>query len=111
MSVADLQLTLLFASGSGMAEGNPLARFIMQRHEPWMLMAWKGLLVGLTCTILLAVRRTRAGEAAAWICCLVLSALSLHWSSFAERMTQVEPVMHEVAESSGERWVRIPDVR
>ncbi|MBL9000968.1 MAG: hypothetical protein JNK25_07515 [Phycisphaerae bacterium] len=82
MSLADLVMTLTYATSVGMMEVNPIARAVMAGGSPWMLSLWKFATAGLGLGILFALRRVRKAEAASWMVCAVMTALTLHWMSF-----------------------------
>jgi hypothetical protein len=88
LSLADLYLTITFLREGGFPEANPLARVIMQTNSIWLLIGWKLGTVGLTVTILWAIRRTRSAELGAVVCCCVLGWLTLQWLYYV----QEEPI-------------------
>ncbi|MGH7133308.1 MAG: DUF5658 family protein [Phycisphaerales bacterium] len=104
-SCVDLYLTLMYLYAGGFAEGNPLARWIMQFGCPWVLGLWKLMLVVLCCSILLYARRRFSAELAAWICCGVMGWLCVQWSRYAEAAPTVMEVRHTVAEADTP-WVQ-----
>lgn len=83
-SMVDLYLTLTYLYSGGFAEGNPLARWVMQLGCPWVLGLWKLMLVVLCCGILLYARKRFSAELAAWLCCGVMGWLCIQWSRYAE---------------------------
>lgn len=87
MSVADLAMTLTYATSVGMMEVNPIARAVMETGSPWMLTVWKLATAGLGLGILFYCRRFRKAEAASWLCCAVMTALTVHWMGFNHRVT------------------------
>lgn len=107
ISLADLYLTLLYARTVGFHEGNPLARWVMQLNCPWLLGAWKSMLVALTCGILIACRRSRTAELGAWIGVGVMVWLAMQWASYAAAAPAMTQVLHEVAEGNP-TWVQMP---
>jgi hypothetical protein len=82
VSLADLYLTLTYLNNGGMAEGNPIARWVMSLGCPWLLGVWKACLVGLTCAILFAFRKRGSAELGAWICCAAMAWLCVQWSVY-----------------------------
>lgn len=92
VSLADLYLTLTYLQNGGMAEGNPVARWVMSLGCPWMLAAWKVGLVGITCLILFLFRKRTSAEIAAWICCFTMGWLIFQWRSYIH---DIDREMHE----------------
>jgi len=82
VSLADLYLTLTYLQNGGMAEGNPVARWVMSMGCPWLLTVWKVGLVGFTCTVLFALRKKGSAEIAAWLCCLTMAWLTFQWNTY-----------------------------
>ncbi|MFG0284835.1 MAG: DUF5658 family protein [Phycisphaerales bacterium JB039] len=104
-SLADLHLTTTHLRSAGMIEGNPVARAIMGLNSPAALALWKVLTVGLGVWILYAARRSRAGEAGAWICFVVLWLLMVRWMTYSDEIVQLMPHMAEIGEISEGRWI------
>ena len=107
MSAADLYLTLLYVTHTGMNEMNPLARAMMEYQSPALLALLKAATVTLSVGILLVIRKKRSAEIGAWIACLFLGWLMSHWILFIEetRGMNIE-VMHELA-AGDHTWVTI----
>lgn len=82
VSLADLYLTLTYLHNGGMAEGNPVARWVMSLGCPWLLAAWKAGLVLFTCSVLFAFKKRGTTELAAWICCIAMGWLVFQWSIY-----------------------------
>lgn len=106
LSLGDLYITLTYLQSVGMNEGNPIARWMMAYNSSTVLIWWKLLTVGLTCTILLVVRRTRSAEIAAWLGCFVLLWLTLRWIEYGNEMHALTPILHQISQvDTG--WVQI----
>ena len=84
MSGVDLYLTLLFVTHTGMNELNPLARAMMDYQSPAVLAVWKMGTVVLSVGILLLIRTQRSAEFGAWVGCLVMGWLMVHWTGYIE---------------------------
>ena len=84
MSGVDLYLTLLFVTHTGMNELNPLARAMMDYQSPAVLAVWKMGTVVLSVGILLLIRKQRSAEFGAWVGCLVMGWLMVHWTGYIE---------------------------
>lgn len=83
LSVADLYMTLAHLRSAGMGEDNPLARFVMSYGSPVLLGAWKAACVCLACLILIVARFRHSAEIACWVCCCVLTALTIRWAHYS----------------------------
>lgn len=87
MSLADLAMTLTYATSVGMMELNPIARAVMATGSPWFLALWKLATVGLGLGILFTYRRFWKTEAATWLCFAMMAALTVHWIGFNKNVT------------------------
>ncbi len=107
MSLGDLYMTLAYLHAGGMGEANPLARWVMLHGSASMLICWKLLTVTVACAILFYARRTRSAEIAAWMCCLVLTWLTIHWHTYASEIDRMTPALTGVAEVESTKWVQM----
>ncbi len=82
VSLGDLYMTLTYLSNGGMAEGNPVARWVMSLGCPWLLAAWKMGMVLFTCTVLFVFKKRGTTEVAAWVCCIAMAWLCVQWSVY-----------------------------
>lgn len=105
MSLGDLYMTLTYLLNVGLLEDNPLARAVMLMDRPELLIGWKILSLGLGVGILYRARRLRNGELGAWVCFVVLSWLTVHWSSYNAQMVELTPAIAEMATVHDQRWV------
>lgn len=105
LSAADLYLTTTHLSSAGMAEGNPIARAIIAVNSPALLALWKVVTVSIGVWILFAARRSRAGEAGAWLCFGVLCWLMVRWMSYSDEIASLTAHLAQLPEISGGRWV------
>ena len=88
MSVIDLYLTILYITHTGMNEINPLARAMMGYESPAILGLWKLATVALGVGILALIRHKRSAEIGAWVGCLILGSLMVHWVSYIEEQSR-----------------------
>ena len=108
LSVADLYMTLAHLRSAGMGEANPLARIVISYQSPLLLSAWKCACVALASLILILARFRRSGEAACWLCCLVLTALTIHWMRYStEASTYTQEINDLSARDRPANWVSI----
>jgi hypothetical protein len=90
-----------------MLEGNPLARGIMGYNSPAALTVWKIVTVGLGLGILFFARRTLCGEIGAWVCCAILTWLTIHWMDYNDGISELTPYLSSLAAGGDIRWVQI----
>ncbi len=107
ISLADLEMTILFLKNGGMSELNPLARWVISLNCAWLLGAWKVTLAGLCCTILFFTRKTRAAEIGAWVCALVMVWLACRWGAYADEAGSLGEAFHNLAQSGSPTWVEL----
>lgn len=106
MSVADLKMTLVYVTSVGMTEANPIARFLMVYGGVCSIVVWKAATVACGVFILWRIRRYRAAEVGAWICCAILGALCVHWFRYNDQVTTLATeVMHLHELRNGTDWV------
>lgn len=82
MGLADLILTLTYVRSVGMAEANPLARWLMQFDSVALVVAFKLTTMALCAGLILWRRQTRTAEVGAWVCLLVMVLLTARWVWF-----------------------------
>lgn len=107
MSAVDLYLTLVFVTQTGMNEMNPLARAIMEYQSPAILAAWKTATVVLSIGILMMIRKQRSAELGAWIGCLVMCWLMVHWTGFIDMSGQMDMELAQSDENPN--WIMISE--
>lgn len=105
MSLADLAMTMTYLNHVGMIESNPLARIVMHGGGPLSLIAWKLATTVLAVGILLRLRRRRAAEVAAIVCCAVLGWLMVRWVAYVEAAPALAGAIAAMPEHFGEEWV------
>lgn len=107
MSAADLYLTLLYLTHTGMSEANPLARMMIAYQSPAVLASWKALTVFLCLGILYLVRDRRSAELGAWTGVAILAWLMTHWATYIDEKTHLGPDFQLVSAEIDPRFVRI----
>jgi len=105
MSGADLYLTLLYVTHTGMNELNPLARAMMDYQSPAILALWKAGTVVISIGILILIRKQRSAELGAWIGCLVMSSLMLHWQGYIETNNGLDIEMARAQNHHNSSWI------
>lgn len=107
MSLADLQITMMYLRTVGMGEGNPVARFVMGHGSPALLVVWKCASVSLTALVFVRYRDRRFTEGACWFACLVLVWLLMQWTTYAEEAWRLTPALHSMPDTDSALWVRM----
>lgn len=105
MSVADLILTLTYVRAVGLAEGNPIARYVMLYHSPGVLVAWKLVSVGGAIAVLFATRRHRVAELGAWVCFCLMAWLCFRWHSYVQDAHTLTPYLEALHKAEHSNWV------
>jgi hypothetical protein len=82
MGMADLLLTLTYVQSVGMAEANPIARWLMQFNSVGLVVLFKVGTIAVSGWLILWRRKTRTAEIGAWLCLLVMIALTVRWMWF-----------------------------
>jgi hypothetical protein len=107
LSVADLLITLAHLRATGMAEANPVARFVIGlTGSPISLACFKALSVFICVGLLYKVRKTVQGEIASWCALLILSCISMMWFRYAHQYENPVDVQLAQSEWAQEQWVR-----
>lgn len=107
MSSVDLYLTILYITHTGMNEVNPLARAMMEYQSPAILSAWKAGTVALSIGILMLIRKQRSAELGAWVGCLVMGWLMIHWVGFIESTQYIDIEMANAQNRDNPTWIMI----
>jgi hypothetical protein len=100
MGLADLAYTLTYMRGSGMVEANPIARKMIEIGSAQQLVLYKLLTLVICCGAIYFCRRTRQAELGAWICCLVMFGLTLHWVNYNSAVQDMADELAIMAELS-----------
>ncbi len=107
MSIADLEMTLGFATSGGFMEANPIAQFIMQHGSVSAVAAWKLTTILFFALILYRARTTTVAEYAAWFCFFTLLWLMLRWNGYTEQVAFITPYMDSPEQAADPRWVTL----
>lgn len=110
ISVADLIMTLTYATSVGMMEMNPIAHAIMSTGSVWLVVLWKFATAGLGIAILSRFRRHRAAEIASWLCFAGMIMLLVHWMSFNAQIVGYADEIASLSGSGAPKWVQMPAV-
>lgn len=107
MSIADLEMTLGFATSGGFLEANPIAQFVMQHGSVSALAAWKLLTILFFALILYRARSRKIAEYAAWLCFFTMLWLMLRWNGYTEQVAVITPYMATAEQLADPRWVTL----
>jgi len=105
MSIGDLYMTLTYLMSVGMMELNPIARGILQFDSPTLLGLWKVVTLSLGLSILYRLRATRKVELGAWICFMVLSALTAYWMVYVDALSELTPAVASLSTGHDPAWI------
>lgn len=105
ISLADLEMTLLFAQSVGMVELNPIARLVMASDSPFAVIAFKVFTMTFGLGILYWHRRRPYAEYGAWVCFLTLFWLSARWFTFTTQVQDFSPESFEHMAAADHRFV------
>ena len=107
LSVADLIITMTHLTAGGMAEANPLARWVIERTgSPVSLASFKLLTVLVCVALLYKVRRHFQAELAAWCALGILACMSVMWFSYSQHLDSPMEVKLAQTESVRSEWVQ-----
>lgn len=104
MSLADLICTLIYMSGIGLLEVNPLARLMVSIGDAQQLIIFKLFTMTLACGALYFARRHPISERVAWMCAAGLFALMLHWTAFNSSVSDLTNEITILALNGGHEW-------
>lgn len=107
VSLADLCMTLIYATSVGLHEGNPLARAVMLYNCPWVVVAFRFLTIALFAIVLVRVRSHRSAEIAAWSCALVMGWLLVRWHEYNANTQELATALAVVDEHAMTDFVTI----
>lgn len=105
ISLADLEMTLLFTQSVGMVELNPIARLVMATDHPMAVIAFKVVTMTFGLGILYWHRRRPYAEYGAWVCFLTLFWLSARWFTFTTQVQNFSPENFENMAAADSRFV------
>lgn len=108
MSLVDLHITLLYLTTVGLAEENPVARWVMSTGSPGLLSAWKLASIVPTVAVIVAHRHRLLVELLAWVACGLLMLVMLHWLAYADQTELLVLAMAGFDDGVDPRWVTFP---
>lgn len=107
MGLADLLLTLTYVRSVGMAEANPIARWLMQFDSVAVVVAFKLGTMALCSALILWKRTARTAEIGAWLCLLVMLCLTVRWLWFISAFSSLAQEVGVAALEMDPNFVRI----
>ncbi len=105
MGLADLEMTLAYATTVGFAEANPVARWVMNVGSVRYLAVFKLTTMSIGLGILYWARKTPHGEVGAWACFLAMAWLSVHWHAYNRGVSEMTHIVSDLADADDPRWV------
>jgi len=105
LSAADLYITGLYLSTTGMAEENPLARLVMSSGSLGYLSAWKLMTVMPALVLMVGYRRRLFVELLGWVACGVLIVVMIRWLQYASETHLLVSALDALQDNADGRWV------
>lgn len=105
LSAADLYITGLYLSTTGMAEENPLARLVMSSGSMGYLSAWKFMTVLPALVLMIGYRRRLFVELLGWVACGVLIMVMIRWMEYARETHLLISALDALQNNADGRWV------
>lgn len=106
-SLADLEMTLLYATTGGMVEVNPIARLIMASNQPLAVIAFKVATACFGLVVLYKLRHLRYAEYGAWVCFFALAWLSARWFTYASEVEQFDHEAYTYMAEADPRFIQM----
>ncbi len=107
MSIADLLLTIEYSTSIGMAEHNPLARYVLTTFGVAGVVAYKVTTLGLAVLIFYRTRTHRCAELGAWLCLFTLLWLTARWVTYNREVVEYGCTVVRMTAELDHRWVRL----
>lgn len=124
LSMTDLALTMIYVTGFGMFEGNPVVLSLIGTSSPLVMVTWKLCTMALAMTILFSQRHRWQAEVGSIIGFVVYAGLIVHWHNYMDEIDihtsalsimaheaslGIAPPGRDSAFSGGEAWVTMTD--
>ncbi len=108
LSMVDLVMTLSYLRTIGMHEANPIAVMVINStNSAFSLSCFKVLTVLVATWSMFRIRTHLAGEVAAWLGLVILTALSVQWHLYAAHFAEPEALSLVFAGAYDDIWVRL----
>lgn len=104
MSVADLLITLVWVSEIGLAESNPLARWVIEQGSAGLLAAWKLVTIIPAVLVFAVLRHKPIAEGGAIVGFCVLALVTLHWHHYHKGVPDLVHALPAFESGVDERW-------
>jgi hypothetical protein len=109
MSLADLAITLTWVTDVGLAESNPLARWVIAQGSPALLSVWKLITIVPAVLVFLALRHKPIAEAGAFVACVLLGIVTLHWYAYHDTVNDLSTALPMLEAGMDHRWIALAD--
>jgi len=104
MSLADLAITIEWVTQVGLAESNPLARWVIEQGSVGLLSFWKLATVVPAVTVFASLRAKAIAEAGAVVAFLVLCAVTAHWYGYHADTAELTHALPAFEQGVDKRW-------
>ena len=105
LSAADLYITGLYLSTTGMAEENPLARLVMSSGSMGYLSVWKLMTIVPALALMIGYRHRLFVELLGWVACGVLIVVMIRWMQYASETHLLVSALDALQNNADGRWV------
>ncbi len=107
MSLSDLAITLVWVTNIGLAESNPLARWVIAQGSPVLLSVWKLVTIVPAVCVFVALRHKPAAEFGAIVAFVVLSVVTLHWYGYHAGIDDLHAALPAFEAGVDPRWISL----
>lgn len=104
MSIADLAITLVWVKEIGLAESNPLARWVIEQGSAELLAAWKLITMVPAVLVFACLRDKAVAEVGSVVAAAVLAVVTLHWHAYHADADLLVHAMPSFEAGADERW-------
>ena len=105
MSLADLAITLEWVTQVGLAESNPIARWIIAQGSITLLTVWKLVTIVPAVVVFAALRDRPVAEVGSLIAFGVMATVMLHWFSYQGDLHTLTMALPAFEQGADHRWI------
>ena len=105
MSIADLAITLVWVTEIGLAESNPLARWVIAQGSAELLAVWKMITILPAVLVFACLRDKPVAEFGSIVAALVLAAVTVHWYAYHADADELVLALPAFEQGVDERWI------
>ncbi len=107
MSLADLAITLVWVTDIGLAESNPLARWVIAQGSPVLLSVWKLITIVPAVLVFAALRDKPVAEFGAVLAFAVLAVVTMHWYGYHAGLEDLHAALPAFEAGVDPRWIAL----